>query len=197
MSLVHLWNKEVICKGLWQADISGPRENFSGFAGYCIIWAVIWASVLGGLSGLREQSHSWGSWRRWWWQCHIRLCLLGWHELSRVRATAFLAGIQDWVSIQQGTRVKTRSWAGGQSDQMVAQFPGVSVHLQEPWTNHCQILLTCEEVAANILTDWAISGSGLRRGAVGCGRDSQGLTRMDTIFYGFGVSCKNRPVDRK
>lgn len=47
----------------------------------------------------------------------------------------------------------SRSWAGGQSDQMVAQFPGVSIHLQEPWAKYVQILLSHEREASNIWTD--------------------------------------------
>lgn len=38
---------------------------------------------------------------------------------------------------------------------MVAQFPGVSIHLQEHWANYFQILLIHEKETSRLLADWS------------------------------------------
>ena len=133
-------------KGLWQATMSVPG------------WGRGFSQVLQGICYLScYLSHSAGRspWLRWGSRdgsagsANSGVCLLGRQELSGMRPVAFLAGVQGRVPIQQGARVKTRSWAGGQSDHMAAQFPGVSVHLQARWTDCTPILLIEEKEASH------------------------------------------------
>lgn len=131
---------EVVCKRPLAGEHVRPRAGGGGRISQ-VLQGIRYLSCYLSRSAGRSPRLRWGSRDGSAGSANSRVCLPGWQELSGMRPIALLAGVQGRVPPQQGAGVKTRSQAGGQSDQMAAPFPGVSAHLQARWTDGCPTLL--------------------------------------------------------